>query len=157
VIVSSRIRNAALAAMAITVVAITFAHNASARTVSPPAPKTWVIKMITDSTTTPATQKFEPKDITIQVGDIVKWVAVSGSHNISFWPDSIPAGAAALLRKALPDTLPVGTSYFTLTTKRRPTAGDSIVVSFAGMPKGVYKYNCRPHLMKGMTAQITVQ
>jgi plastocyanin len=157
VTVSSRIRNVVLAGMAITAVTVTVAHNASARILQPRAPKTWEVKMITDMSTTPPTQKFEPKEITIQVGDVVKWIATSGSHNVSFWPDSIPAGAADLLRKALPDTLPVGANYFTLTTSRKPKAGDTIVVSFAGMPKGVYKYNCRPHLMKGMTAQITVQ
>ncbi len=156
-IVSSRIRNAVLAAMATTAVAVTVTHNASARTVSARAPKTWEIKMVTDMSTTPPMQKFVPNSITIQSGDIVKWVASSGSHNVSFWPDSIPAGAADLLRKALPDTLSAGPNYFTLTTSRKPTAGDSIVVSFAGMPKGVYKFNCRPHLMRGMTGTITVQ
>ena len=63
-----------------------------------------------------------------------------------------------MIRKALPDTLSPGEpQYAPLSTKRRPTMGDSIVVVFAGFPKGVYKYNCKPHLMRGMVAQLTIQ
>ena len=39
----------------------------------------------------------------------------------------------------------------------RATGPLALHAFLAGMPKGVYKYNCRPHLMRGMTAQIIVQ
>jgi plastocyanin len=94
--------------------------------------------------------RYDPAEITIQAGDTVKWIIAGGSHNIVFWPDSVPQGAADLLRKAMPDTAG------TLQSPRFPNPGDSYSVVFAGMPKGVYKYHCRPHLTRGMVAKITV-
>jgi plastocyanin len=162
VISSSRVRIAVLSALAVAAVGAWTSRPASAHPVAAPATTTpapraakkWVVNMGSSA----SMFVFEPKAITIQVGDTVKWVATAGSHNVSFWADSIPTGAADLLRKLLPDTLAAGaTGYFTLTTSRKPTMGDSIVVVFAGVPKGVYKYNCRPHLMRGMVGMITVQ
>jgi plastocyanin len=97
--------------------------------------------------------RYQPQDITIQVGDTVKWVASGGSHNVAFWKDSIPAGAEALITKAMEadkDTIP-------LATKRYPTAGTGFTMVFAGFPKGVYKYFCSPHLRMGMVGKITVE
>lgn len=144
---SSRIRSAALVAVAVAVAAVTTTQNASARTVPPRAPKTHVVKMITQD----GKQLFEPENITIQAGDTISWLAVSGSHNVGFWPDSVPAGAVPLLRKAMPDTID------TLLGKRIPTKGDSYVVAFTGMPKGVYKYYCKPHLKKMMIGTVTIK
>lgn len=146
-----RIRTIAVALAAITVV-ITAATSASARTVPsrpgpPRAAKTWEVKMITQD----GKQLFEPAELTIQAGDTVKWLAVSGSHNVGFWADSVPAGAVDLLRKAMPDTIAP------LLGVRKPIKGDSYIVVFAGMPKGTYKYYCKPHLNKLMVAQLTIK
>ena len=147
----NRLRSTAVAVATIAVV-VTAATNASARTLpsrtAPPrAAKTWEVKMITQD----GKQLFEPAELTIQAGDTVKWLAVSGSHNVGFWADSVPAGAVELLRKAMPDTIAP------LLGVRKPIKGDSYVVVFAGMPKGTYKYYCKPHLNKLMVAQLTIK
>ena len=96
-------------------------------------------------------QVFDPAQLTIQAGDTVSWLAVSGSHNVGFWPDSVPKGAVELLRKAMPDTIAP------LLGMRKPKKGDRYEVVFAGMPKGLYKYYCKPHLNKMMVATLTIK
>ena len=133
------------------VASFAFGNNrgADARPVLTRAPRTIEVKM-----TNVEGNRYEPKDIKIVPGDTVKWVASGGSHNVSFWKDSIPAGAEALLVKAMAkgaDTTRV------LTSRRFPTAGDTYSIVFEGMPKGVYKYNCTPHLRMGMVGSITVE
>lgn len=105
-----------------------------------------VVNMVMEGTA----YKFVPADITIKAGDAIVFKGVSGAaHNIVFWADSIPAGAADLLTKAMPD----GTAP--LSSKMVPD-GDSTVVSFAGLPAGVYKMYCLPHQAMGMKGSITV-
>ena len=129
--------------------------GADARTVAAPrAAKTVEVKMVNNSGGTPMTNRFEPANITIQVGDTVKWVATTGSHNVAFWKDSIPAGAEPLIMKAMEadkDTVRA------LQTHRYPTAGTGFTMVFAGFPKGVYKFFCQPHLMRMMVGTITVE
>lgn len=138
-----------LATLALTVIAVAAAASniAGARPVPPRAAKKWEVKMITQD----GKQIFEPADLTIQVGDTVSWLAVSGSHNVGFWEDSIPAGAGAVLRKAMPDTIA------TLTGPRKPTKGDTYDIVFTGAPKGLYKYFCKPHLNKMMVGTLTIK
>lgn len=96
--------------------------------------------------------RYDPATLTIKAGDGVRWTIVSGPpHNVSFWADSIPAGAAATLTAAMP-------------AQMTPLAGplllqpnETYTVSFAGAPKGIYRYFCTPHLALGMKAIITVQ
>lgn len=141
-----RMRTAVLAAAALAVT-VAVANSASARPVPPRAPKNHVVKMITEN----GKQLFDPVNLTIQVGDTVTWLAVSGSHNVGFWVDSVPNGAVDLLRKAMPDTIAP------LLGKRIPIKGDSYVVVFTGMPKGIYKYYCKPHLNKQMVGELTLK
>lgn len=136
-----------LAAIAVTAVAAVTSSSASARPAPRRAPKTWEVKMITQN----GKQIFEPAKLTIQPGDTVKWLAISGSHNVGFWADSVPAGAVQMLRKAMPDTIAP------LLGPRKPTVGDSYVIVFDAMPKGTYKYYCKPHLKKMMVAELTVK
>lgn len=143
----SRIRTASLAALVVAVGALTVAGSASARSVPPRKAKTHVVKMITQD----GKQLFEPENLTIQAGDTVEWLAVSGSHNVGFWADSIPAGAAEVLRKVMPDTIAP------LLGKRKPVKGDKYVVTFSGAPKGLYKYYCKPHINKLMFGTLTIQ
>lgn len=143
----SRFRTAALAALVVTAVAVTATQTASARTVPPRKPKTHSVQMITQD----GKQLFEPANLSIQAGDTVEWLAVSGSHNVGFWPDSIPGGAAEVLRKVMPDTIAP------LLGRRKPVKGDKYVVVFAGAPKGTYKYYCKPHINKMMFGTVIVQ
>ncbi len=97
------------------------------------------------------TYHFVPATLTIKAGDVVNFHNVSGGpHNVAFWADSIPTGAAAVLGANMPDQL-------------QPLSGTMLVVqdavysiSFAGAPEGEYKYYCLPHLAMGMRAVITV-
>ena len=89
--------------------------------------------------------------LTIKSGDQVVWHNVSGGpHNVQFWADSIPAGAAEPLAAGMPEQM-------------SPLAGPLVVepngtytVSFANTPAGEYKYYCLPHLANKMVAKITV-
>jgi plastocyanin len=110
--------------------------------------KTVDVQMIGDATG----YRFAPAKVTIQRGDKVRFTLVSGPpHNVAFWADSVPKGAAAALAKGMPGTVDALTSPFFLKT------GDSYVVSFAGAPAGRYVYNCAPHLALGMKAVVTVK
>ncbi len=144
---SSRIRAALIAAAVVTVASAGALQGATATTVPPRKPKTHVVQMITQD----GKQVFEPANLVIQPGDTVEWLAVSGSHNVAFWADSVPKGAPDLLRKAMPDTTAP------LTSPRKPTKGDKYSMVFNGMPKGEYKYYCTPHLKKMMIGLLTIQ
>jgi plastocyanin len=97
------------------------------------------------------TYHFVPAALTIKAGDVVNFHNVSGGpHNVAFWADSIPAGAAAVLGANMPDQM-------------QPLSGTMLVVqdavysiSFAGAPVGDYKFYCLPHLAMGMKAMLTV-
>jgi plastocyanin len=96
--------------------------------------------------------KYVPEQLTIKAGDQVRFHNVSGGpHNVSFWADSIPAGAADPLKAGMPDQMaPLEGQLVT-----EPNGVYSI--NFAGVPTGEYKYYCLPHLALGMKAKITVQ
>ena len=97
------------------------------------------------------TYHFIPANLTIKAGDVVNFHNVSGGpHNVAFWADSIPAGAAAVLTAAMPNQM-------------SPLSGSMLVeqdavytISFAGAPVGDYKMYCLPHLAMGMTGVLTV-
>jgi plastocyanin len=99
-----------------------------------------------------STYKFDPSDLTIKSGDVVTFHNKSGGpHNVSFWADSIPAGAADKLKAAMPDQMaPLEGPLLT-----EPDA--AYKVSFADAPTGDYKFYCLPHLALGMKGKITVQ
>jgi len=143
----SRIRIGVLAALVVTAAAVTITQTASAKPVPRRANKNHTVKMITQD----GKQLFDPVDLTIAQGDTVTWLAVSGSHNVGFWPDSIPKGGEDMLRKAMPDTIE------TLLGPRKPTKGDTYVIVFNNAPKGTYKYYCKPHLKKMMVGTLTVK
>jgi plastocyanin len=96
--------------------------------------------------------KFVPDNITIKTGDAVVFKGVSSNgvgHDVAFYPDSIPPGAADVLSKAIPDqSQPLATALI--------PDGSSVTVSFAGAPAGVYKFYCIPHMAMGMKGTITV-
>jgi plastocyanin len=99
-----------------------------------------------------AKYKFDPAELTIKVGDVVNFHNKSGGpHNVSFWADSIPKGAADVLKGSMPDQMaPLEGPLL--------TEPDAVYkVSFAGAPTGDYKFYCLPHLALGMHGKITVQ
>jgi plastocyanin len=110
--------------------------------------KTHDVNMVLDG----SKYKYDPDNLTIQSGDVVRYHNKSGGpHNVSFWPDSIPKGAAEVLTKNMPDQMaPLEGPLL--------TEPDAVYqVSFAGAPKGEYKVYCLPHLALGMRGKVTVQ
>jgi plastocyanin len=110
--------------------------------------KTHDVNMVLDG----SKYKYDPDNLTIQSGDVVRYHNKSGGpHNVSFWSDSIPGGAADVLKKNMPDQMaPLEGPLL--------TEPDAVYqVSFAGAPKGDYKFYCLPHLALGMRGKLTVQ
>ena len=95
---------------------------------------------------------YDPDNVTIQSGDVVRYHNKSGGpHNVSFWPDSVPKGAADVLTKNMPNQMaPLQGPLL--------TEPDAVYeVSFAGAPKGDYHVYCLPHLALGMKGKVTVK
>lgn len=96
--------------------------------------------------------KFDPSELSIKSGDVVKFVVKTGPpHNVGFYADSVPAGAADALGKTMTETMAP------LTGPMKVGIGESYEVSFAGAPAGSYRYFCTPHIPFGMHGTITVQ
>jgi plastocyanin len=107
------------------------------------------VKMIGNGTTQ---AKFEPNPLTIAPGSTVRFVNTSGGpHNIAFYADSIPAGAATALNAGMANRMDNLTGPF-LTTPN-----ENYDVSFAGAATGTYKGFCVPHAALGMKLTITVK
>ncbi len=119
-----------------------------------PAPSTdaaavFEVKMTGNGTTKAA---FEPAALTIKPGAVVRFINVSGGpHNIAFYGDSIPKGAADALKTGMPN--PMGD----LTGPFLTQPNEKYDVSFTGAPKGTYKGFCLPHVALGMKLTIKVQ
>ena len=96
--------------------------------------------------------RFVPSSITARVGDVVRFVDVSGApHNVAFWPDRIPAGAAATLQKNMGQTIGPLSGAMVI------EPNESYTVSLAGLPAGTYNYYCAPHQAMKMTGRIRVR
>ena len=96
--------------------------------------------------------KYVPDQLTIKSGDAIRFHNVSGGpHNVSFWADSIPGGAADALKAGMPDQMaPLEGSLLT-------EVNAIYTVAFANAPAGEYKFYCLPHLALGMKGKLTVQ
>ena len=106
------------------------------------------VKMIGDA----KGYRFEPATITVKAGDGVRFTNVSGGpHNVTFWPDSIPAGTSSQLSANMPNTTAP------LTAPLLTAPNQTYTVSFANLKPGTYHYYCTPHLALGMKGTITVQ
>src|SRR6266567_2474234 len=107
------------------------------------------VKMTGNGTSVAA---FEPGKLTIKTGTTLRFINVSGGpHDVAFFADSIPKGAADALKKGMPN--PMGD----LTGPFLTQPNEKYDVSFAGAPAGVYKGYCLPHVALGMKIAITVQ
>ena len=110
--------------------------------------KTHDVNMVLDG----SKYKYDPDNLTVQSGDVVRYHNKSGGpHNVSFWPDSVPKGAADVLTKNMPNQMaPLQGPLL--------TEPDAVYeVSFAGAPKGDYHVYCLPHLALGMKGKLTVK
>jgi len=95
---------------------------------------------------------YVPNTLTIAPGTTVRFINVSGGpHNVAFYGDSIPSGAAAALNAGMANRMDNLSGPF-LTT-----ANENYDVSFAGAPTGTYKGYCLPHVALGMKLTITVK
>ena len=96
--------------------------------------------------------RFDPARIVAHVGDVVVFQSqIGGPHNVTFWQDSIPAGAASQLQANMSGTTGPLTGSLILNT------GDSYTVPLAKLTPGTYKFYCLPHLAFGMRGEIVVQ
>jgi plastocyanin len=95
---------------------------------------------------------YQPAELTIKAGDVVRFHNVSGGpHNVSFWADSVPKGAADPLKAGMPDQMaPLEGPLLT-------EPNSTYQITFAGVPTGEYKFYCLPHLALGMKGKLTVQ
>jgi len=120
-------------------------------TVAPAAEPVAVVEVkMTGNGTTKAA--FEPATLTIKRGTTVRFLNVSGGpHNVAFYGDSIPKGAAEALKKGMPN--PMGDLMGPFLTQ----PNEKYDVSFAGAPAGTYRGFCMPHVALGMHITITVQ
>jgi plastocyanin len=109
---------------------------------------THVVRMVGDT----KSFRFEPATITAHVGDVVRFVNVSGGpHNVTFSEDAIPAAAAETLQNNMGKT--IGSLSSTMLTEHN----EVYTVSLAGLPAGTYKYYCLPHQAMNMTGRIRVR
>lgn len=96
---------------------------------------------------------FQPAELSIRRGDRVRWINVSGMpHNVAFYPDRVPAGAAGVLNAAMPARM----AGAELAGRLLFEANEVYEIRFDGAPAGRYEYYCTPHEMLGMTASLTV-
>jgi plastocyanin len=133
------------------------APGAAAATAGTPAPitgKTHEVKMIGDA----KGYRFEPANITLKVGDGVKFINVTGGpHNVAF--NTVPPDSKAQLDANMPAQTGSGpgAKLGELSGPLLIQPNDSYTVSFAGVKPGKYDFNCTPHLALGMKGEITVQ
>jgi plastocyanin len=107
-----------------------------------------VVKMIGDQ----KGFRFTPARLTIESGDAVKFVLISGApHNVAFDAESIPAEAKERLAANMAD------DTGSLTGDLKTSPGDTFTVSFRNVKPGKYPYYCVPHRAVGMTGVIIVR
>jgi plastocyanin len=98
--------------------------------------KTHIVNVISDYKN--VRMYFEPKTLTIQKGDTVKWINESDEkHNMMSYPDGIPEGAKHFESPYL--------------NKK----GESWSYTFTHV--GTFEYHCLPHTLMGMRGSIIVE
>lgn len=97
-----------------------------------------------DTTTVTASGfAFTPPDVTIQMGDTVHWMWVSGSHTVTSGTGAADPNVGALFNASLNITSP---DFYV-------TFGELAGTDSAG----VYPFHCTPHEFLGMTGTVTVE
>lgn len=96
--------------------------------------------------------RFEPAEITVSAGDVVKFVMVNGGpHNVAFDPAMLSAEAKAALSANMPRRAGELSGEMLL------NSSEEYSVSFANVPAGTYEYFCTPHLAMNMKGKIIVR
>ena len=104
-----------------------------------------------DMTLVDGQYRFVPEQLTIKSGDVVRYHnRQGGPHNVMFFADSIPAGAAAVIDADMDESAP-------LTSQMAVTQDEIITIAFNGAPTGRYHYTCVPHQAMGMNGNIIVE
>jgi len=94
--------------------------------------------------------KYVPAELTIGPNDVVRYHNKSGGpHNVAFWADSIPSGAASHI--VLTDPMAP------LSSKLAVAPDEVIELKLNDAPKGEYKLYCTPHLALGMKGKLNVK
>jgi plastocyanin len=94
--------------------------------------------------------KYVPDQLSVGKNDVIRYHNKSGGpHNVAFWTDSIPAGAASSI--VVPEPMAP------LSSKLVVAPDEVIEVKLNNAPSGEYKYYCTPHLALGMKAKLTVK
>ena len=123
------------------------APAAGAVAAAPATGKTHEVKMTGDATG----YKFEPANITVEEGDAVKFIMVSGGpHNVAF--QNVTDAAA----KAQLDANMSGAKMGELSSPMMMQPNEAYTISFAGVPAGKYDFTCTPHAAMNMKGVITV-
>lgn len=120
----------------------------------PATPPTGVVHDVRMLRTPDRRYTFEPAELTIRDGDLVRWTVVDGvPHNVAFYPESIPPAAASFLVSAIPadgKISPLGGRVLV-------EPGETFDILFAGAPAGRYRYFCIPHEVAGMKGTLVVR
>lgn len=96
--------------------------------------------------------RFEPANVTVKAGDVIKFVNVSGGpHNAAFDPAAIPADVKPKLSANMPNQMSE------LAGPLLVNANEAYTISFAGIKPGADNYHSTPHLAMNMKAVITEQ
>ena len=112
-----------------------FTPRASVRAATPPT--VHEVRMVM----TGNTARYEPAVLTINAGDEVRFVNVSGGpHNVAFDRATIPADVKPVLSSHMANQIDE------LWGPLMSTPGATYTVSFAGVRAGRYAYFCVPHM-----------
>ena len=131
-----------------TQVAVTAGVAGSAVAISSAATVHEVQMVLTDA----GEYKYIPDELTIKVGDTVRWINVSGGpHNVQFKAGTVPEGAQAVLNAAMANRIGEMNGQLLMA----PNA--VYEVDFTGAPAGEYPYVCTPHELLGMVAALTIE
>ena len=121
---------------------VTQSPEAAEKTAPTPAAQGNVVEVRMVTTQGGASGQFEPAQITVKKGDVIRWVMADAqaAHNVSFTQgQNNPAGF----------TPPADSPYLN-------QAGQTFEVTVDWAP-GTYNYVCVPHVSTGMVGAVTVQ
>ena len=97
--------------------------------------------------------RFDPSYLTVNEGDGVRFLMVSGvPHNVTFDDHFIPVGARPQLTANL-----AALGARELAAPVVTTVDSAYVVSTAGLPHGEYLFYCAPHRSLNMHGVLTVK
>ncbi len=130
------------------------APPAAAPGTTPPAAGTGTVHEVEMKLTDAGSYVYEPDELTIKVGDTVRWLNINGfPHNVAFYEDQIPQGSAEVLASLIP----AEGKLAPLSSKLLLQPNQQVEITFTGVPAGDYGYYCTPHEALGMVASLTIQ